>query len=360
MGSIRGRGPGSWLLDFYEPNGRRRRKTIRAASKAEAERLLKQLEGDVAHGRPLFSSADKLTFDALAKDFVGDYEVNRKRSLGKARKTVQKLTEVFGGWRAVNITTPAIRTYIERRQHDGFSNGTINRDLAALKRMFSLGVQAKLLSHDHIPDIPMLKEGPPRSGFFESEQFQAVLRHLRPEIKPVALFAHETGWRLREVLTLQWRQVDLSQGFARLDPGTTKNDDGRLAYLSPGLLDVLQAQRATARVVEREKSIIIPWVFHRRGRRILRFLASWRTACIKAGVPDRLFHDLRRTAVRNMVRAGIPERVAMQISGHKTRSVFERYNIVSEADLKDAAKKIAAHHQLAGINPSMHPPKLAP
>jgi integrase len=179
-------------------------------------------------------------------------------------------------------------------------------------------------------------------------QFHAVLRHLRSEVKPIALFAYETGWRLREIIPMQWHQVDLQASTARPDPGTTKNREGRLAYLSPALLDVLRAQEAATRALERDKGIIIPWVFHRRGKRILRFLASWQTACKMAGVPGMFFHDLRRTAVRNMVRAGVPERVAMQVSGHKTRSVFERYNIVSEGDLQEAARRISAYHGVNG------------
>jgi integrase len=163
----------------------------------------------------------------------------------------------------------------------------------------------------------------------------------------VAQFACELAWRFREVVTLQWRQVNLVDGIVRLDPGSTKNGEGRVAYLSPELLAILRAQHAATRELEREKGIIIPWVFHRKGRRILRFLASWQTACKKAGIPGMLFHDLRRTAVRNMVRAGVPERVAMQISGHKTRSVFERYNIVSDGDLKEAANKIGVRQKLS-------------
>ena len=209
-------------------------------------------------------------------------------------------------------------------------------------------VKAKVLSADHVPAIDLLKEAPPRAGFFEPDQFEAVLRYLRPEVVPIAKFANETGWRLREIITLEWRQVDLSAGSVRLDPGTTKNNEGRLAYLSPALLESLRAQHAATKQLEKEKGVIIPWVFHRRGRRILRFLASWQTACRKAGVPGMLFHDLRRTAVRNMVRAGVPERVAMMVSGHKTRSVFERYNIVSEGDLREAAKRVGNLHARNG------------
>jgi integrase len=85
---------------------------------------------------------------------------------------------------------------------------------------------------------------------------------------------------------------------------------------------------------------IVRWVFHRNGKPIRTFKGAWKTACVNTGLPGRIPHDFRRTAVRNLVRAGVPERVAMMMTGHKTRSVFERYNIVSEADLQDAARKL--------------------
>jgi len=294
-------------------------------------------------------------FEELTALVVRDYEINQKRSVGKTKKNVERLQEFFGGRRAMNVTATDVGEYVEKRLKAGLSNGSVNRELSTLRRGFRLAVKAKLLSADHVPSFDFLKEAAPRAGFFELDQFEAVLRHLRPEVVPVAKFAFETGWRLREVITLEWRQVDLSTGSVRLDPGTTKNREGRLAYVSPGLLECLRVQHVATKELEREKGAIIPWAFHRRGRRILRFLASWQTACRKAGVPGMLFHDLRRTAVRNMVRAGVPERVAMQISGHKTRSVFERYNIVSEADVKDAARKIGAHHQRNGTPVTQRP-----
>ncbi|RPI11734.1 MAG: hypothetical protein EHM71_00105 [Zetaproteobacteria bacterium] len=124
------------------------------------------------------------------------------------------------------------------------------------------------------------------------------------------------------------------------DPGTTKNTEGRVIHLTTELQTLLEAQRAITDQYQRENGKICPWVFHRNGQRIESFRKAWKSACKLAGCPGRIPHDLRRTAVRNLVRAGVPERVSMQLTGHKTRSVFERYNIVSEPDLIEAARKL--------------------
>jgi integrase len=146
------------------------------------------------------------------------------------------------------------------------------------------------------------------------------------------------------VLTLQWRHVDFEARVVRLYPHTTKNDEGRTFPFTDALERLLEAQKAEHERLKAE-GVICPWVFNRsnrkvKGKRITTFIKAFRAACTKAGCPGRIPHDLRRTAVRNLVRAGVPERVAMQMTGHKTRSVFERYNIVSECDLVDAAKKL--------------------
>jgi len=106
------------------------------------------------------------------------------------------------------------------------------------------------------------------------------------------------------------------------------------------LRQLLEEQLAYTRQIERERGVIIPFVFHRAGQPIRSFYAAWRTACEKAGVPGRIPHDFRRTAVRNLVRAGVPDSVAMKMTGHRTRSVFSRYDIVSEGDLRDAARRL--------------------
>lgn len=135
---------------------------------------------------------------------------------------------------------------------------------------------------------------------------------------------------------MTWDCVDMREGVVRLEPGETKNDEGRDVYMLPVLKDVLKEQFKNRRLDCR-------YVFNHDGKPLGDFRDSWKSACAKAGFPDMLFHDLRRTAIRNMVRAGTPERVAMMISGHKTRSVFDRYHIVSARDLQEAALRQQAY-----------------
>ena len=327
-----------WWVKYYR-GGRPIRESTGTRKETEARTFLKQREGDVASGRLIIPRVEKVKFEDLAEDYLNDYRANGRRTLAKAEQNVEHLKKSFAGWRAANITTADIRRYTTKRQSEGAANGTINRELTALRRMFNLAMQAEKIRH--APHVPHLHENNTRQGFFEEEAFRSVVRHLPEDIRPVATFAYHTGWRVQsEILPLTWGQVDFKAGVVRLEPGTTKNREGRTFPLFPELRALFEAQRAYTDRIQRDQGSIIPWVFHRGGKPIMSFRRSWRTACKDAGQPGRIPHDFRRTAVRNMVRRGIPERVAMQLTGHKTRSVFERYNIVSEGDLQEAGRKL--------------------
>lgn len=244
---------------------------------------------------------------------------------------------------ARSITTDRILAYVRARQEAEAANATINRELAALKRMFRLGEIAGKVARR--PHVAMLEERNIRSGFFEPEMFRAVLRHLPDELKPVLEMSYVTGWRLRsEILTRQWRHVDLRAGWLRLDPGEGKTGEGRQFPLTPDLRALLESQRAQTTMLEKTTGQVIPWLFHREGRPIKSLRRAWRSACKDAGCPGMIIHDFRRTAVRNLERAGVPRSAAMRLIGHKTESVYRRYAIVSESDLRDGADKIQALH----------------
>lgn len=336
MGSIYKRGRIYWIQ--YYSNGKPYRESTKSKKEADAKRLLKKREGEISDGKLPGIYFDRVIFDNLAEDFLRDYRINQKKSLAKAERSVDHLKKHFEAYPIPQITTPKIQAYIESRLNEDAANATINRELSALKRMLNLGARQTPPKVDRVPYIPMLKENNIRKGFFEHAEFVALRDNLPDYLKGFVTFAYKTGWRVSEITGLTWNQVDRHLGIVWLESGETKNDEGRTVYLDDELQEVFDHQWKI-------RENLLPYVFlNEKGTdRIKRFDKSWNNACKDAKIGKRRFHDFRRTAVRNMVRAGIPERVAMMVSGHKTRSVFERYNIVNDADLKLAAQKQAVY-----------------
>jgi len=273
------------------------------------------------------------------------------------------LAKHFAGVRAMNVTPSALDRYVDVRRGEGASNATIRRELSVLRRGFSIAVRNGTLRS--APAFPRLKESLPRSGFLSDAEFRFIIdAHPQPWFRGLVTCARTYGWRKSELLNLKVRQVDLLSRTVTLQPGMTKNDEGRTAYMTANVFVLLSELTRGKRPNDH--------VFTRNGKPVRDLRGTWRKTCIKAKVgrwtcpecedhpaldersqcPEcrvkwksrercwsgPLFHDWRRTAIRNMVRNGTPERVAMKISGHKTRSVFDRYNIVSTADLEAAAK----------------------
>jgi len=341
-GSIYKRGDVYWVK--YYRNGRAYRESAISDKERDARNLLKKRLGEIALSRFNGPEAERVSVRNLSQDLLNDYRTNGKGSLEGVEYRLKHLLPLFGDFKAHEVGTDLVRKYIAIRQEEKARNATINRELAALKRMFNLGIEAEKIYRK--PHIPMLRENNIRKGFFEHGEFVALRTALADDLRPVVTFAYFTGWRKREILSLRWSQVDLAAKAVRLEPGTTKSGEGRSIMLEGELLETMQKQwerRVVVKVPRQSPTLLCSYVFHRKGQPIRDFRYSWETACKATGVSGRLFHDLRRTAVRNMIRAGVPERVAMTISGHKTRSVFDRYNIVSENDLKEAAQKSWAH-----------------
>ena len=248
--------------------------------------------------------------------------------------SIKHLREFFGLDRAIDITPDRVSAYVRERQREEAANGSINRELAALKRAFTLATRAGKMNS--APYIPLLEENNSRRGFLDHGGFLAVREGLPKHLKGPVTFLYLSGWRVSEMRTLEWRDVDLAGREVRLRPEVSKNKDGRVLPLRGELLEIIELAKEARRPD-------CPYVFHEAGEPIGDFRKAWKTACKKAKLTGMIVHDLRRTAVRNMVRAGIPERVAMELSGHKTRRIFDRYNIVSSEDLGVATERLQKH-----------------
>lgn len=372
QGSVYKKGRIFWF-QYQGPNGKRIQESSRSTKKGIALRLLQRRIGNREIGAPVIPRVEQYTFDEAAQAKIDD-STNRGHSSADelARRIKLHLLPHFGGRRLFGILGPDIRAFVAKRKADTIvvrkqrtledgtvaperrkpvSNAEINRELEALKSIFRLAMKDGKLPQ--VPHIEKLEEHNARKGFFEPAQFAAMLRHLPEELQPVLTFAYITGWRIAsEVLKLEWRNVDLQSGEVRLDAGTTKNREGRVFVMTTALRLMLKAQHAKHEQLKKQGHVIIPYVFWRmvadgRGgdkkpRRIKTITKAFKAACEAANVFGRIPHDLRRTAVRNLDRAGVSRSVAMAMVGHKTESIYRRYRIVDGADLRQAAALLDA------------------
>ncbi|MBF0518667.1 MAG: site-specific integrase [Nitrospirae bacterium] len=313
----------------------------------------------------------------MSDGVVTDYKMNGRKSLWRVEISIKHLSEHFKGIKASQITTDMINAYIVKRKEIGIENGTINRELAALKRMFTLAYNQTPRKVPEIPYIPKLKEDNIRSGYFEHNQYMELRDALPAEIKSVFIMGYYSGMRKETILKMLFSQIDFENRCIILHSGTTKNDMALRYYLPDELYDALVRQKQIRDLYYPD----CPFVFFRDGNQIKDFRGSWETTLRKCGYPptfkckdckhvfelidgnkkeyagcplcnstrlmkyDKLFHDLRRTAVRNLRRSGTPTTVGMKISGHKTHSIYYRYDIINDDDLITSAEHLSKMHK---------------
>jgi integrase len=328
-------GSAFWWIS-YSHRGKRHQESSGFTDKRKAEKKLDLRLAQLRTGTFVGLETERIKIDVLADDVLRDYRVNGKRTLAEATSRWElHLKPFFGGMRAAEITSTDINRYTDQRQQEGAKNATINRELALLKRAFYYGLEEnsppKVKS---VPCIHMLDENNVRTGFFEWAEFKRVLDY-SPELwwRAVLMTAYTYGWRnYSELYSMKVSQVDLVSRTLRLEPGTTKNKEGREVRMTPDVFTLLAACVAGKNPTDH--------VFTRNGKPVRNCKGMWKSACIAAGCPGRLMHDMRRTASRNLINAGVSEKTAMRITGHKTRTVFDRYCITSKNDLDNAVLKL--------------------
>ena len=320
----------------FSVNGRVYRMSANTEKVREAENFLKNEILKHASGDAIDNA--KVRVDDLYDVLLADYRINGKCLSWAELNWNKHLKPFFGGILAKNVSTDSLSRYIEARRAEKAANGSINRELSLLQRAFMLGYESQPRKVARPLRFHRLAESKPRTGFIEHKQYDALAKHCSDLfMRTMLALAYTFGFRKSELLTLKVSDVDLLVGTLRLRD--SKNGEPRKVALTQDtknlLTECVRGKDAEAPVFTRGKGT----------KAVADFRGTWDKIILAAGVPGLLFHDLRRSAVRNMVRAGVPEVVCMKVSGHKTRNVFDRYNITSERDLADAARKIEISHR---------------
>lgn len=340
------------------------------------------------------AAAQRLLNDRLGKLARGEqFEVGRPRTVGELYKALHTMTlnnarpgsraakglgwrwahlgPFFGAIRAANVTTAKVEEYKVQRREEHAAPATINRELHVLRRLFRYGKQSTPPTVHQIPYIRMFSEKDNvRKGFIEQDAFERMAAEAAKEglwLRALVEVAFTYGWRIGELLDLRVRQVDLRARTIRLDPGTTKNDEGREVTMTPEVEELLRA------AVDGKGPD--DFVFTREnGKPVKDFRGAWKNLCARVGVGHwecsrkcgavfesggrvkcacggtrryvgLIVHDFRRSAARALRRAGVPESVIMATGGWKTPSMFRRYAIVSSADQRAAMQALEQARQ---------------
>jgi integrase len=324
-----------WWVEYWH-RGQQVRESSKSTERRVAQRLLQTRRRTAGTAQFIGPKTEQVAFAVLTDLYLTDQRVNRRRSLDHAERYVRNLLAAFGADRALDVTADRIEAYRDQRLADGLAPASVNRELAALRRMFKLAVRkGKLPASPHIETLD--ESGNVREGFLEPPEFEAVCAYLPGYLEAAARFAYLTGWRTGAIRALEWRDVDLRARTLQLRAAHAKNKRAKLLPLTAALLELIE-RRAAAR------DLACPFVFPgAAGGRLGDFRKAWNRACATAGVRGVVFHDLRRSGARNAVRAGVPEQVVMELGGWRTRAVFGRYNITSERDLGEAIERVSGY-----------------
>ena len=332
---------GGWYIALYW-KGREQRlsvakllgKSPQAVTEQDAWRALRQQRKTILSDRYRGPQAERLTVKEVVEDYRRHLALRNASGLRGNQAKFDRVETDLGDVRVAELKTPTIERWTASLLEKGYAPGTVDTTLGCLRSALNYARKSDRLAS--APYIPMLHPDNARRVFFEREEVARLIALLPAPLDAAVRFASLTGWRHEEVLGLSWAWIDRAGGVITLP--RSKNGSGRTVPLVgelAALIDTLWESRKHGPLCE--------WVFHRKGKPVRWIAGPWKLACAQAGIPGKVFHDLRRTAVRDMVRAGVSETVAMTISGHRSRSIFDRYNITSERDREQALLRTDAY-----------------
>ncbi len=322
----------AYWIEYYI-NGRRKRERIGPNKEAAEQRLREVLKLRTEERFIDKDPAARLTLGELCKWYLGLPEVKGKDSYKRDDQVFDNLKRVLGeATKLKNITPGRVESYQKERlnepsrTHKGenIRPATVNMEVMILKVAINRAIKHGKLQFNQIARVKKLQENNVRQRLLTQKEFDTLLENCDYHIKGPVMVGYYMGLRLSEIINLAWPEIDLKKGFIRLAAKRTKTDTSRSIPLHPKVKAILETL---------PRGLHTDRVFLFDGKPFTEFKRSWKTALKNAGIKDFVFHDLRHCALNNLRRAGNDFFQVMALSGHKTMSVFKRYNLVTEDEL---------------------------
>ncbi len=290
------------------------------------------------------------TFGQLINWYLELSRVKAKRSYNKDQERAEVLRKHFGRYPARLIKPSMVEGFQSKmlsstsRRGRAYRPATVNRVVALMKNIFNLAIREDMVEKNPCWKVTMLPEYNKRNRIVSATELSEIIGQLRKHVARVVMMGYHTGMRLGEILNLTWDKVNVQDGYLDLESTDTKTGEPRRIYFCGEVRRILLE-------ANRVRNIQHNFVFtHPNGRPIRSIKDSFNNACSRAGVRGLRFHDLRHTFNTNLRKAGADRSVIMKMTGHKTESMFQRYNTVDEEDVRMAVKKYERHlrHEAAG------------
>ena len=335
--SGRARKSQTWYLKFYV-NVEAVEASTGTTDYEDAVTMLRQKTAAAAQKSYSYTDdVDRVVINQLLDLVVEDYRDNKRTSTDDTQKRIDKhLRPFFGSKRATEIGTRLLKEYRRYREATGDAEATINKELTWLRRGFKLGARHEPKLVTNVPYFPITDPDNIREGVIPHEKYREIRNSLPPYARLSFVISYHTGARKGEIRKLRREMIDWSTSRIELQKKTTKNKTARYLPIYGDMGPEIDMAISAA-------DPACPFLIQHEGQQVFDFEKSWKTACKAAGLPEALYHDLRRTALTNMIEAGFSEKEAMTVSGHKTRHVFDRYHIVSSRRMRELGQKMAAH-----------------